>query len=89
MESGNESAPEQLSRENSAIEFSHSEGQAQKCSVSIDADNQYKVYFYDPKESSSESTVHCTGVTDNSTNAHFAQASCKRGDVSGYIMIGI
>jgi hypothetical protein len=79
VESGNESAPEQLSRENSAIEFSHTESQPQKSSVTIDADNQYKVYFYDPWESSSESTLHCTGVADNSTSPQFAHTTCKRG----------
>ena len=93
VESGNESAPEQLSRENSASEFSHTyevqPGQIKKISTSKVSDNQYQVYFYDPKESSSRNMSTSTEGTA-SANLHrvFPQTPCKGGDVSGYIMIG-
>ena len=90
VESGNESAPEQLSRENSAIDFSHTHDQTQKTSTSRDSDNQYKVYFYDPKESSSDNIPNSTGAIGDTISSHaFPQTACKRGDVSGYIMIGM
>lgn len=49
--------------------------------------NQYKVYFYDPKESIENSSVsNNLGNCIPSQNQSYI--NCKRGDVSGYIMIG-
>ena len=53
----------------------------------MEEQNQYKVYFYDPKESyenSSVSTNPGNFVPSNTLPCN----NFKRGDVSGYIMIG-
>ena len=49
--------------------------------------NQYKVYFYDPKESIENSSVsnNLGNCIPSQNQSYF---TCKRGDVSGYIMIG-
>ena len=87
VESGNESAPEQLSRENSATEFVRADDQVQTPSTSMGEQNQYKVYFYDPKES-----FENTSVPNNLGNCIPSHSqsydNSKREDVSGYIMIG-
>ena len=88
MESGNESAPEQLSRENSAIGFSHKNDQTQKTSAVMESDNQYKVYFYDTKDSS-ENISSSTGAIPNSECIQGIPLDTgKVGDVSGFITIG-
>ena len=93
-ESGNESAPEQLSRENSATEFLHSlDGQQVKSKKILESnalENQYQVYFYDPKESASS---HISATADHfAANQNISmvsrQPACKNGDVTGYIIIG-
>ena len=88
VESGNESAPEQLSRENSATEFGRGEDQVQKPSTSMEEHNQYKVYFYDPKESFENSSISSGNLRSCIPSQSQPYITCKRGDVSGYIMIG-
>ena len=83
-----------MSRENSATELLHSlDGQQIKAKKILEAnalENQYQVYFYDPKESASN---HMSATADHlAANANIPtvsrQPTGKNGDVTGYIVIG-
>ena len=62
--------------------------QSKKCATSNDSDNQYKVYFYDPKESPSRNVSNLAESSVSSNLLRVQSQISSKSDVPGYIMIG-